>query len=69
MESTSLRIVKQLTAAPEMELSQVAALFPRRTNGHLDHYPLASLVSGGYIDMWLVADREGKYLRDKPVAA
>jgi hypothetical protein len=52
-----------------MELSQVAALFPRRTNGHLDHYPLASLVSGGYIDMWLVADREGKYLRDKPVAA
>jgi hypothetical protein len=58
MESVSLRIIKSLTRDREMDLRDVAALLPKKTNDHLDYYALASLVKSGYVDMSLDSEDE-----------
>jgi len=58
MESVNLSIVKRLTEAREMELRDVSALLPKRTNDHLDFYPLANLIKGGYLDLYLESNGE-----------
>src|SRR3989344_5478037 len=63
MESVSLSIIRRLTDTREMELRDVAAILPKRTNDHLDFYPLASLIKGGYLDLWL--ETNGEPLRDQ----
>jgi hypothetical protein len=65
MESVSLRIVKHLAKSREMNLRDVAMLLPKHTNDHLDYYPVASLISGGYVDMWL--ETAPPPLRERPV--
>jgi len=53
MESDSLTIVKRLAVEREMPLRDIATLLPKKTNDHRDYYVLASLITGGFIDVWL----------------
>ena len=52
MESISLRLLKQLAKHREMSVRDCAALLPKRTNDHLDFYPLASLIKQGHADIY-----------------
>ena len=54
--------MKRLTKARELTLREVAALLPKKTNDHLDFYPLASLVKGGFVDLYL--ETNGKPFRE-----
>lgn len=52
MESVSLRLLKQLAKHRELTVRDCAALLPKRTNDHLDFYPLASLIKQGLVDIY-----------------
>jgi hypothetical protein len=65
MKAVTLRIIKRLAKCREMEVCKIAELLPRHTGDHLDFYPLASLISQGYVDMWLVPSPDP--FREKPL--
>lgn len=50
MIGTSTKILKSLRDRGEMKLEDVAKILPRKFGDHRDFYPLASLVSQGYVE-------------------
>lgn len=58
MESVTLRVLKKLASEREVSIEDCAALLPRKTNDHLDFYPLASLIKAGFADMYMNTDGE-----------
>jgi hypothetical protein len=53
MDSLSLRVLKSVANHRELSLRECAALLPRKTNDHLDFYPLASLIKRGLVDLYM----------------
>jgi hypothetical protein len=53
MDSASLTVIKRLARNRELKLREIAELLPKKTNDHRDYYILASLITGGYVDVWL----------------
>lgn len=46
----ALRVMNRLAARGELSLEEIASLLPRRLGDHRDFYPLASLVSQGFVE-------------------
>lgn len=46
----TINILKVLKKEGELTLEEIAKLIPKKTNDHRDFYPLASLISMGYME-------------------
>lgn len=62
MDSVTLQILKKLAKNRELSVRACAALLPKKTNNHLDFYPLASLIKHGLADIYITTD--GKPVRE-----
>lgn len=56
MDSVSLKVLRRLVAKREMRLCDLRDLLPRKTGDHLDVYPLAWLIKGGYANLAVNVD-------------
>jgi len=48
--NVTLKILETLVGKGELTLEELVKLLPKKTNDHRDLYPLASLISLGYIE-------------------
>ena len=55
MDSVSLRLLKRLTKERELSVRACSELLPKKTNDHLDFYPLASLIKHGLADIHITS--------------
>jgi hypothetical protein len=53
MDSVSLRVLKSVAKHRELSLRECATMLPKKTNDHLDFYPLASLIKRGLVDLYM----------------
>lgn len=58
MDSVSLRVLKSVAKHREISLRECAAMLPKKTNDHLDLYPLASLIKRGLLDLYVTVNDE-----------
>ena len=56
----TIKILEVLKAEGELTLEELVRLIPKKTNDHIDLYPLASLISLGYIEDDMLTPIEDK---------
>ncbi len=61
MESATLCVLKKLAKLREMTVRDCAKLLPKKSNDHLDFYPLATLIKHGLADIYGVKTNENPF--------
>jgi len=62
--NVTLKILETLVGKGELTLEELVKLLPKKTNDHRDLYPLASLISLGYIEDDLMTPIEEKKIEN-----